>query len=212
MYKIKIVDFDSKTDVKQATLRDVKWASGEVRKKSLIYESNILEIFGSSIFKIKEAFDNNGVSFYDYAQNTSGVERNESDKQSPEFFVEIGNNQVFQYTQFYDISQLEEMISKYDYKLNELIHEKLAIYLIHNELDFMIKYPNLWRKIQESFNTPIIFIFLTVESEPRMLHHFENGNLMTLSYEYIIILWKRWNIDTLTLEWLYEAIRFNIMI
>ncbi|MDG4975126.1 hypothetical protein [Lactococcus lactis] len=212
MYKIKIVDFDSKTNVKQATLRDVKWESGKVGRKSLIYESNILEIFGSSIIKVKEAFDNNGVSFYEPAQNTPDVERDESDKQGPEFFVEIGNNQVFQYTQFYDISRLEEMISKYDYKLNELIHEKLAIYLIHNELDFMIKYPNLWRKIQESFNAPMIFIFLTVGSESKMLHHFETGNLMALSYEYIIMLWKSWNIETLTLEWLYEAIRFNIMI
>ena len=41
------------------------------------------------------------------------------------------------------------IISEYDYKLNELINENLAIYLIYHELDFTKKYPNLWREIME---------------------------------------------------------------
>ena len=91
MYKIKIVEFDKKTQVKQATLREVE--SELFGKRLKIFESSVLEIFGKSILDIKEAFDNNGVVFYAPIQTIVDGEGKET--LSPEFFVEIGKCQEF---------------------------------------------------------------------------------------------------------------------
>lgn len=215
MYKIKVVEFDKKTHVKQATLRKVESELLGKRYKFPIYESSVLEIFGKSILKIKEAFDNNGIIFYDAVQNLesdNGEFIEEVEEFSPESFVEIGKSQEFKNTKFYESGRLETMISKYDYKLEELIKEDLAIYLIHHEIDFMIMYPNLWRELQKQFNNPQIFIFLSISQSPQILPQINTQELWEDSYEFRILLWKKWEIEPLTLESLYQVLRFNIML
>lgn len=212
MYNIKVVEFDKKTHVKQATLREVE--SELFGKRRKIFECSVLEIFGKSILDIKESFNNNGIIFYDAVQNleSDNDEFIDEEELSSEFFVEIGKSQEFKNTQFYEIGRLEMMISKYNYKLEELIKEGLAIYLIHHEIDFIIMYPNLWRELQKQFNNPQIFIFLSISQSPQILPHINTQELWEASYEFTILLWKKWEIEPLTLESLYEVLLFNIML
>ncbi|WP_285011253.1 hypothetical protein [Lactococcus garvieae] len=205
MYKIKVVKFDDETHVRQATLREIRETNFK-NGKSTIYEKNIIEIFGKSVSQIKQAFVNNGINFYDSNQ------KNKQEEFNSEFFVEIGNSQIFKYTHFYNINQLEEMIVKYDYKLIDLIQEKPAVYLIHNEQEYMTKYPKVYEGILKLFNTPQIFIFLTEDNTSGILSQIERQIFEALSYEYIIHLWKGWKIETLTLERIYQCLHFNVMV
>lgn len=208
VYKIKIVDFDSKTNVKQATLREIIWTEFESKGKPPIYESNIVEIFGESDEQVNQAFLNNGIKFYPPVKNNE-----KEDGLDSEIVTEIGNKQVFEHTQYKNIDLLEQMMTVYDYKLNDLIPQNGAILIIHTPVHFKEKYSRFYMEITKALvNDVRLFLFLSCTSTPQILTHEFIAKEEYSSLEYVRRLWKAWGVETSALERIDECLCFNIMI
>ena len=205
MYKIKVTDFDVQTKVKQATVREILWEDFETSGKPNIYERNVVEIFGETQEQLREAFMNNGIS-------RNVLEHYEEGK-APEIVVEIGENQIFEYSQFKNINFIERMIAKHHYKLKELIGCKGAMIVIQNPTKRLEHYPNFYLSLKEELCSEVrVFVFLTCASEPQFLTHFGNRKLGESSFDFVVETWRRWGVETYLLERLYRCLRFNIMI
>ena len=208
MYQIKTVDFDSKTNVKQATLREIIWTDFDSKGKPPIYESNIVEIFGESDEQVKQAFLNNGIKFFPPVNNNEKEEDLDS-----EIITEIGSKQIFEHTQFKNIDLLEQMMTVYDYKLNDLIPKNGAILIIHTPVHFKEKYPRFYMEMKKELVVDVrLFLFVSCTSAPQILTQEFIPKEEYSSLEYVRRLWKGWGVETSTLEQIDECLRFNIMI
>ena len=210
-YKTKVVEFDSETQVKQATLREILWDDFKEHSKPYIYESNVIEIFGESEEKIKQAFLNNGIKFYD-PNLKSKVKENI--KLDPERIVEIGSAQLFEFSQFITSEDIEEMMRNYGYKLDEVIERNGAILIIHNGVELQKKFPLLYAGLLEKiiYSDNLLFLFLSVGQTLQFLPQINLAGHEISSYEYVLKLWQSWEVDTTCLKRLYQALLYNIMI
>lgn len=207
LYQSKVVVFDSQTQIKQMTLREILWSDFQKNGKPPIYESKISEIFGGTKTQIKKSFLNNGINFIPTQEEKSGDENIIGEQ-----IIEIGDLQLFERTQFVESRHLELMIGEYGYKLNELVIKNASAYLIHSSSSFISNHPKLWEELQNNFNSPVAFVFLTEGDKSQIIPQIDTHKLWEDSYNYLLTSLKKWKIDTTLLEKYYNCLYYNLLI
>ena len=100
--------------------------------------------------------------------------------------IEIGKKQLFEHTYFFDVHHLEVMISEYGCELNRLVGKNASMYLIHNSTNFILNHPKLWEALQNNFNAPVAFVFLTESQEAQIIPQIDTDKLCEATYDYLL--------------------------
>lgn len=206
-YQPKIVTFDSQTQIKQMTLREILWSDFKQNGKPPVCETKISEIFGGTKTKLKNAFLNNGLNFNPLEERMSCEVTSGNEK-----IIEIGDVQFFKNTHFVTPNHLELMISENGYRLSSLLGGKSSMCLIQTCPTFTSKYPMLWEYLQSNFNAPVAFVFITDNNLPQMIPQIDTEKLCEASYNYLLTSLNKWKINTEILEKYYKCLHYNVLI